>query len=240
MHNCLACNCKKKQSTTKILGDFGMDGIISPAVLIHLGALLYIIGFLVRDELVLRLLVLGGTALYIFYYFLFPAEPLWDAIITSVILGLANLWVLFKIMYERTTFALSEEERQLFEAFETLNPGQFRKILRNAVWQTANGGELLCMEDQEADRLYYLISGDAEVEKGTTTFTIGASSFIGEISYILNGNYSATVRAKPGLRYVEWRSTELRQTTEKHTDLRNALVALFNRDLAAKLAASHQ
>ena len=61
------------------------------STLIHLGALLYILGFLVRDELLLRLLVLGGSGLYILYYFLFPATPLWDAIITSLILGVANI-----------------------------------------------------------------------------------------------------------------------------------------------------
>lgn len=217
-----------------------MSELISPAVLIHLGAILYIIGFLVRDELILRLLVLGGTALYILYYFLFPAEPLWDAIVTSLILGIANLWVLFKIMYERTTFALSDEERTLYEAFETLNPGQFRKILNKAIWHTSKGDELLCIEDQKADRLYYLIDGEAEVQKGKSAFPIGASSFVGEISYVLEGNYSASVKAKPGLRYVEWRSDELRHTAKKNAALNNALIALFNKDLASKLAVSHQ
>jgi len=217
-----------------------MSEVISPAVLIHLGAFLYIIGFLVRDELLLRLLVLGGTGLYILYYFLFPEKPLWDAIVTSVILGVANLWVLFKIMYERTTFALSDEERTLFEAFETLNPGQFRKILRNAVWHTAKGDELLCIENQNADRLYYLISGHAEVRKGNAVFPIGSSSFVGEIAYVLDGVYTATVKAKPQLRYVEWRSDELRHTSMKNAALNNALIALFNRDLAAKLAVSRQ
>ena len=217
-----------------------MSEMISPAVLIHLGALLYIIGFLVRDELLLRLLVLGGTALYILYYFLFPEQPLWDAIITSLILGAANLWVLFKIMYERTTFAMTDEERTLFEAFETLNPGQFRKVLRSANWHTAIGDELLCIEHQNADRLYYLLVGKAKVEKNQNEFTINASSFVGEIAFVLNGSYSASVKAQPGLRYVEWRSEDLRSLSKKNAALHNALIALFNRDLASKLALSHQ
>ncbi|MDJ0612211.1 MAG: cyclic nucleotide-binding domain-containing protein [Rhizobiaceae bacterium] len=217
-----------------------MSNMISPAVLIHLGALLYIVGFLVRDELLLRLLVLGGTALYILYYFLFPDEPLWDAIITSLILAAANLWVLFKIMYERTTFALSDEELKLYQAFETLNPGQFRKVLRSAIWHSASGDELMCIENERAEHIYYLIEGEATVEKGEKNFSIGASSFVGEIAYVLNGNYTATVKAKPGLRYVEWRSDNLRKLSNKNPALHNALIALFNRDLAAKLAISHQ
>ncbi len=217
-----------------------MTEMISPAVLIHLGALLYIIGFLVRDELLLRLLVLGGTALYILYYFLFPDEPLWDAIVTSLILAAANLWVLFKIMYERTTFALSDEERKLYEAFETLNPGQFRKILRSAIWHSASGDELMCIENQKADHIYYLIEGNAVVEKGEKQFSIASSSFVGEIAYVLKGTYTATVRAKPGLRYVEWHSDSLRKVSRKNPALHNALIALFNKDLANKLAISHQ
>ncbi len=217
-----------------------MEPFISPAVLIHLGALLYIIGFLVRDELILRLLVLGGTVLYILYYLLFPETPLWDAIATSVVLGLANLWVLFKIVHERTTFNMTDEERDLFQAFGTLNPGQFRKVLRHAVWHTANGDELLCLEGQKASRLYYLLSGQAEVEKGDKRFSIGANSFIGEIAFVLEGEFSASVRAKRGMRYVEWVSDDLRHAMKKSQPFNNALIALFNKDLAGKLAISHQ
>lgn len=217
-----------------------MDAYISPAVLIHLGALLYIIGFLVRDELILRLLVLAGTVMYILYYFLFPAMPLWDAIATSAVLGLANLWVLFKIMFERTTFAMSEEELKLYEAFKTLSPGQFRKVLRRAIWHTASGDELLCIEEQPANRLFYLVEGGAMVEKGDKSFPIPSGCFIGEIAFVLDGTYSATVKAKPGMRYVEWVSDELRTSMKKSQPFNNALIALFNRDLASKLAVSHQ
>lgn len=217
-----------------------MEPFISPAVLIHLGALLYIIGFLVRDEMVLRLLVLAGTVLYILYYLFFPETPLWDAIATSVVLGLANLWVLFKIVYERTTFNMSDEERTLYEAFDTLNPGQFRKVLRHAIWHTANGEELLCIEGQPANRLYYLVAGEAEVEKGEKRFPIGSNSFIGEIAFVLDGSFSASVSAKPGMRYVEWVSDDLRHSMKKNQPFNNALIALFNRDLATKLAVSHQ
>ncbi|MEM7068039.1 MAG: cyclic nucleotide-binding domain-containing protein [Pseudomonadota bacterium] len=217
-----------------------MESILSPAVLIHLGALLYILGFLVRDELLLRLLVLGGTLLYILYYFFFPASPLWDAIITSLILGAANLWVMGNILLERTTFNMSDDEKKLFEVFSTLNPGQFRKILAVTKWHVANGGETLCTEDERADRLYFIISGNAEVVKGEARFSIPSQKFLGEISFILGGKYSATVLAKPGMKYVEWKTDELQRLMQKKTDLNNAITALFNKDLASKLAVSHQ
>ncbi|MEM7291320.1 MAG: cyclic nucleotide-binding domain-containing protein, partial [Pseudomonadota bacterium] len=217
-----------------------LEEMISPAVLIHLGAVLYIIGFLVRDELILRLLVLLGTVLYILYYFLFPEMPLWDAIITSSVLGVANLWVLFKIMFERTTFALSEEERELYQYFDTLNPGQFRRVLRSAIWHSATGGELLCIEADKASRLYFVMDGTVEIEKNGKTFPVEGKKFIGEIAFVLEGEYTATVKAKRGLRYAEWSASELRKLMKKNQPINNAVTALFNRDLASKLALSHQ
>ncbi|MEM9331623.1 MAG: cyclic nucleotide-binding domain-containing protein [Pseudomonadota bacterium] len=217
-----------------------MEHIISPAALIHLGALLYILGFLVRDELLLRLLVLGGTVLYILYYFLFPETPLWDAIITSVILGAANIWVLFKIMYERTTFALTEDERKLYDVFSTLNPGQFRTVLKHSIWHVADGDEVLCTENENANRLYYLLEGSAIVRKNGKEFAIDSNKFLGEISFVLEDRYTATVLAKPEMKFVEWDTKVLRQLMAKNASLNNAIVALFNKDLAHKLAVSHQ
>ena len=212
----------------------------STAILVHLAALFYAIGFIVRDELVLRLLVLGGTVFYILYYLFHPETPLWDAVITSAILGAANIWVLCAIIFERTTFALSEDEKLLYEAFDTLNPGQFRKILKLASWHTASGDETLCMEAEKADLLYYLFEGSAEVIKGSVTFQVPQNKFLGEISFILGGEYSATVRATPKMRYVEWRSEQLKAQMDRSSDLHNAVIALFNKDLASKLAVSYQ
>ncbi|MEO0329179.1 MAG: cyclic nucleotide-binding domain-containing protein [Pseudomonadota bacterium] len=216
------------------------ESIFSAALLIHFGALLYIIGFLVRDELILRLLVLGGTILYIFYYLLFPDRPLWDAIITSVILGAANLWVLFRIVFERTTLAMTDDEKDLYEVFSTLNPGQFRQIAKCATWHEVDQRKTLCLENQSAEHLYYLMSGNAMVEKGDKQFPIGSGNFLGEIAFILDGEYTATVFAEPDMKYVEWNNLELKKRMSKNAALNNALIALFNHDLARKLAASHQ
>lgn len=216
------------------------ESVLSAAILIHLGAMLYIIGFLVRDELVLRLLVLGGTFLYICYYFLFPETPLWDAIITSIILTAANVWVLVQIIFERTTFALNDEEKELYEVFNTLTPGQFRKVLKHSVWHTAAGGEYLCIEGQQATRLFYVLQGELRIQRGDREFKIQGQNFIGEVSFVLEGEYSANVVAEPGLKYVEWPSDALRLQMKKSLPFSNALTALFNRDLAAKLSVSHQ
>lgn len=215
---------------------------LNASLLIHLGAVLYILAFLVRDELILRLLVLAGSVFYILYYFLFPEEPLWDAIITSVILILANLFVLFQIILERTTLNMTPEEKELFDAFDTLSPGQFRHIARIAQWKTATGeeGDTLTWEAQPSRALFYIAEGVISVDKAGRLFRLPAGNFVGEIAYVLGRETTATTVAPSGVRYVEWNSDALRKLSARKPNLGNAITALLTRDLARKLSASYR
>jgi len=216
------------------------EHIFSISMLINLAALLYFIGFLVRDELLLRLLILGGTILYLLYYFLFPGGPLWNAIVTSGVLGLANVWVLAKIVFERTTLALTEDEKTLFECLGRLTPGQFRKIMKHGTWVHVEKPMELCRQDNKAQHLFYLLRGTASVEKNGKKFNINPHNFIGEVAFILDGSYSATAKVDEGACYVEWDSIRLKALMEDNNSLANAVNAMFNRDIATKLSASYQ
>ncbi|WP_209348783.1 cyclic nucleotide-binding domain-containing protein [Pontixanthobacter sp. CEM42] len=210
------------------------------SLLIHAGAVAYIIAFLARDELHLRVLALTGSALYICYYFFFPEVPLWDAIISSSILIGANLVVLSRIVFERTTLSLSDDEKQLFDAFETLTPGQFRKVLKIASWTVAERPTELTKEGTALDKLFYVFAGSVSVTKSGKVFDLQEGNFVGEIAYILEQPPSATTIAPRGVHYVSWDADALRQLGQKHSDLGNALIALMMRDLAAKLSTSYQ
>lgn len=208
------------------------------ALLIHIGALFYIVAFLIRDELKLRLLVLAGSGFYILYYYLFPDLPLWDAILTTAILVTANLIVLFRIILERSTFALSDDAKRLYKAFEGFTPGQFRQILKIAHWKNADQSVLLVTEGEPLSRIYYVFHGNVQATKGAHSFTLGPGNFIGEISFVLKGQPTATVTAPPQTRYVEWDSAGIRQIMVKSPTFDNAMLALLSRDLAEKLAKS--
>lgn len=212
------------------------------SLLIHIGAALYIAAFLIRDELLLRLLVLAGSMFYLLYYYLFPAEPLWDAIITTVVLMAANMFVLTQVVLERTTLRLSEEEKALFDAFETLTPGQFRHIAKLAEWKTASDeeGTILTREAEPSRSLFYIFSGVISVEKGDRQFRLPEGNFVGEIAYVLGRDTTATTIAPEGVRYVAWSSEALRTLSKKKPNLGNAITALLTRDLARKLTASYR
>lgn len=113
---------------------------LNPSYLVHLGVVFYIADFLVRDELILRLLALTGSVLYLFYYFLAPAVPLWDAIFTGSLLILANLYVMLRIIMERTVYGLTDDEKAIYQNTGVLTPGQFRTLLKLGVKNKAAGG----------------------------------------------------------------------------------------------------
>lgn len=213
---------------------------LDASLLIHAGAVAYIIAFLARDELHLRLLALSGSCLYICYYFFFPENPLWDAIISSSILVIANLIVLGRILLERTTFSLSDQEKRLFASFEPFSPGQFRKILKIATWEEAETETVLTREAVMLEQLFFVQSGSISITKADRTFPLEAGQFVGEIAFILDRPPSGSVTVSEGARYIRWLHKDLHRLCDKDVAMKNALTALLTRDLAAKLSLSYQ
>lgn len=213
---------------------------LNAAWLLHAGAVVYVIAFLFRDEALIRAFSVLGTLLYMGYYFWYPAEPLWDAIITSTIFLLANVVVIFMILLERTTFQLSDEEKRLFEGFDTLTPGEFRLMLKRATWHTSDGSDVLTTAGEKPDHLYYILDGEVQIEKDGARFPVSDGRFIGEIGYVLDGPATGTVSAPAGTRYVAWNTNVLRLLGRKKPGIGIALTALLGEDLARKLSESVQ
>ena len=216
--------------------------LFDPAWLIHVGTALLLIGYFIRDELKLRVMIIVSSAVFNVYYWLVPSPPLWDAVMTGFLMIGVNIWVLTQVLLDRTTFRLGEDEKRLYDAFATFTPGQFRKVLKQAKWRVANEpeGQVLTIEGQACDALYFIFDGEVGVEKGSHSFTLPSGNFIGEVAYVQNGNASATTRAAQGTRYVEWASQDLRDLEAKSPDLANALKARLADELAQKLGNSVQ
>ena len=207
-------------------------------MLVHVAALLYVIGFSIRDQLKLRLLVLVATALYIGYYYLAADTPLWEAIIWSVILGAANLWVIAQILRDRTTLAMGDDETRLFEALGTMQPGEFRRLAKLARFNDVDDPLPLTRQGEPVRELAYLLTGAATVNKNGAERTLPAGHFLGEIGFQSEGAASADVRIEQGSRVVLWRADELRELCRRDPALRLALDQAISRDLARKVALS--
>lgn len=212
--------------------------IFSAAILVQIGLLFQGLGLLARDQLVLRILILIGTGFYVLYYYFVSDQPLWEAILSSAILGVINLGMIIQLLIERTTFAMGTEMTYAFKNFPNLTPGQFRKLMRIGEIVKPKPGDTLCTAHIPNERLYFLLEGRVAIHKGTVRNMVAAPMFLGEVSFLSGTGASATVITERDVVAVEWRAKDLRELMRKSTSMEHALMALLNADLASKVSQS--
>jgi len=205
---------------------------------VYLAFLFALGGYLARDELWLRLLMLAASANYLVYYFTVTDAPLWDAILTSGALALVNLAVIGIVILERTTFTMTRQVADIYRGFDMLTPGQFRRLMRHGAIRTADDTVRLTTEGMQVDKLHFVNDGSVVVTKHGQRTEIPAHIFVGEIAYATGNLASATVEVVPGSVWVEWDQEALRRLTRRFPALGVALVAQFNVDLLGKVATS--
>ena len=224
------------------------DFLAFPHFFVFVALLFQSLGFLARDELWLRALIFIGTIFYLLYYYFVGSQvaagevaggdggrPLWAVLLASGVLGVINLGMIILLIFERTTFAMSEEMTKIYESFPTLNPGQFRKVLRAGVFKEGPPGRVLVRDGSPLHKLILVTKGQVEIAKGEKKYCSSANVFIGEVSFLRKGNASATVTIRKPAQYVEWRHAELRRLMRKSHAMNNALIALFGAELAGKV-----
>lgn len=208
------------------------------AVLVHIAALCQICGFLMRDQIWLRAFVLSGNALYISYYYLHPATPLWDALFWSAAMLLANAVMIVVILRDKRIQGLSDEALTVFGAFGDMIPGDFRRLMREARIHTVATPTVLTRLDEKPVRLFFVIDGKLNIQRRDRALEIMASGqFIAEIGFLLGTPATATVTLAAGGRYVVWERAKLEALLARKPTIRVAVERALNRDLARKVAA---
>lgn len=194
-------------------------------------------GFLIRDELLLRLLVVCGTCFQIAFYAL-QNPPIFESVLTNMVLIAINLVLITIIVLERSTLFMTQPEKDAFEQFKTLTPGQFRRINRRAEWLTAEADTEVLKEGEPSGMLYFLDTPEFGIIKEGQNYKATGPAFAGEIMLLLGGTASATVIVPKGAVYACWPVASLRKAMRSSQSLENALVARFSHDLADKVRRS--
>ena len=204
--------------------------------IVHVAALLFLLGFLSRDQFILRGLVLLGDLLYILYFYFAPEEPLWGGIFWSVMFAIANVVMIWLIFFDEVQFSLRADERKLFDLLVDLTPGQFRKLLKAGRQAVAPSPLVITRENDPSNELYFVIDGKVTIAKGGHWMVSEAKTFIGEIAFLLSRPATATVTLEPGCHYCVWDSKALHAVLNGNAALKTALSAAMNRKLAEKVA----
>lgn len=206
-----------------------------PGGLVHVGAVLYLVCFLFRNQILLRGFAIAGDVVYMIYYFVATAQPLWEAIWWSIPAIAINIVMIYLILHDSRMPRLKDDELLLFRKLERLTPGQFKKLLKGIVWQKSAASTQLTEEGQRPDALYFVLKGDVSMEKRGVRRAIPSSTFIGEVAYLQNGPASARVDVSGESVIAKWPHQFLVRLFEKDHDLKHAFTAMMANDLASKL-----
>jgi CRP-like cAMP-binding protein len=202
--------------------------------IVHVAALLFLLGFLFRDQFIMRGLILLGDLLYILYFYFAPEEPLWGGIFWSALFAIANVVMIWLIFFDEVQFSLRADERKLFDLLGDLTPGQFRKLLKAGRQEVAIAPLVITRENEPSNALYFVVDGQVTIGKGGHLMVSEAKTFIGEIAFLLSRPATATVTLETGCHYCVWDSKALHSVLNSNPALRTALSAI-NR-LAEKVA----
>jgi Cyclic nucleotide-binding domain len=204
--------------------------------LIHVGAVLYLICFLFRDQIALRIFAVAGDVAYMVYYFTVAAHPLWEAIFWIIPNMGINIVMIALILRDQRMTMLSDDEMALYQNLRGISPGQFRRLIKTGHWQRITETTTLTEEGQALERLYYVLQGDVEVDKAGRKIKVDPAVFIGELAFLRKKPATATVKVAPGAVLVSWSHRALAAITAKDEGLNMALTLLLNNDLAEKVA----
>ncbi|MCA3574201.1 MAG: hypothetical protein IOC86_09810 [Aestuariivirga sp.] len=213
-----------------------LESLLVSENIVHAGALLYLMAFLFRDQIILRSLIIAGDFVYILYFYFAPEVPLWGGIFWSTMFTIVNLVMIAIIVADQMHFRLDKSERQLFDLLQDLSPGQFRQLLKAGREELAASHIAITREGAPLEELYFVLDQPMIIEKKGHRALAASDTFVGEIAFLLDQPATATVTLQPGTAYFVWNSTALKSLMQAKPGLGNALSIAMNKKLAQKIA----
>jgi len=123
--------------------------------------------------------------------------------------------------------------------FATFNDEDRQALAAIATERSYEAGEILFVEMSEGDEFFLIQEGEARVELALSRdgkrIVMGPGELIGEVSYVGEGQRSATVTAETDLKVFVWENVKLRLLCETNPQLGYRLALAIAQVLAARL-----
>tara|TARA_Y100000294_G_scaffold127040_1_gene118491 strand:- start:209 stop:913 length:705 start_codon:yes stop_codon:yes gene_type:complete len=207
-------------------------------ILFNTANIIFLLAFMAKKIVWLRLLTITGMMVSIPYYLYFLEAPMWNNIFWVSTYALINLVMLFIIYLESRPVKLSDLEQKIYDlTFKSLEPRVFKKLIDHGSLEELQPEVVLVNRDSELDSLMLVVEGEAEVVlKHGEHLIIPTGGFIGEQSYITGGKTSADVTSgKEATMILRWNSEVLRKYLVGKETLKDNLDLIFTADLIHKL-----
>ena len=207
-------------------------------ILFNTANMIFLLAFMAKKIVWLRLLTITGMMVSIPYYLYFLEAPMWNNIFWVNTYALINLVMLFIIYLESRPVKLSDLEQKIYDlTFKSLEPRVFKKLIDHGSLEELQPEVVLVNRDSELDSLMLVVEGEAEVVlKHGEHLIIPTGGFIGEQSFITGGKTSADVTSgKEATMILRWNSEVLRKYLVGKETLKDNLDLIFTADLIHKL-----
>jgi len=209
------------------------------ALCIHLANLAFLVSFLVRDILALRLLSVTGGSLLL-ASFLATSPVSWPSVGWNVVFALINGAQIVRLVRERRPVRLTRDERELAEiAFAALAPRDVRRLATTAAFDTLDRGTTLIAQGHSPDALWLVLEGSIAIRTDAGPIaTLGPGRFVGEMCFLTGAppRADALVESERA-RLARFDCLRLRALLDDDATLRAAVQSVIGADLAAKLRA---
>lgn len=197
---------------------------------------LYTLAYLIIRQMLMRIVLMGGSVAYLGYYWTVADAPLWGAISTTFIMMGANLIGMATLFFRNASFTVPRGFEDIYPHFKPLQPGDFRALMQVCDRKTLDQNTVLTREGAPQDNVYFIIHGIPTVTKLGTSFALAERVFVGEVAYLTGKGSAATTSVPAGAEVLVWNVAKLRRAAERKPQLQLALDAVISQDLARKVA----
>ena len=208
--------------------------IVSPYIILNLGYFLSFLALLVKDILILRLIIM--TSQSIMLYFAYQAHNPFGVVWNILFICINLVWSTL-IIRERMPVELNGELGNLYHNFfPIMTPQEFLKLWSIGDHIGFEKGEYIMQEKEVKHQLLLLTHGEAVVIKDQTPInTLTTGNFIGEMSYLTQGEATADVVAGDQMKATVWSREQLTTLAKSKPNLWHKLESVIGHDLIKKI-----
>ncbi len=201
--------------------------------------ILFCLAYVVRDMKWLRIMTIVA-ALATFPYFILREEPLWSAVLWQSAFVAINGVNLAWLLREQQPVPLTDEQEHLHNlVFRALTHRQLLRLVDLGKWKEAEPGEVLIRSGAAPEHLLLIVQGQADVYvEGELIAQLVHGRFAGEMGLLSDEVASADVLAVGPIRYLSWKSSDLRKLMADSALFEKYLPGILGHDMATKLRAT--
>ena len=204
--------------------------------LIHIANILFMVGFAVRDVLLLRIIFVSGSFFAAGFY-LQQDPPLLSSMGWTIIYVSIHAYWIWRILRERRPVVLRPEEETLYQlVFSSLKKQKFVLLSNMGEWHDGQPGERIFAEGETVSDIIVPISGQVSAwSNGEKVGSLGPGKMVGTGVVLMDGIAPCDFIFDTPTRYIAWPVRTMREFLARDIELRSQIREIMNRDLAAKL-----